>query len=152
MNRVDIRTVVTLLALVAAAFEYQKKAPAPPGPAPAPVGLSLKGLFVGPTASDDAISVAAMTAELADELEWDGQQKEPKIVTGQAWDDLRVAAREQRMRGVSIGARQPHVRDAIHKYLDEKAGVKGGEMAAEDRVKWVMAYREISRAAEDAAK
>jgi hypothetical protein len=44
------------------------------------------------------------------------------------------------------------VRDAIHKYLDEKAGSKGGEMAPEDRVKWIMAYREISRAAEDASK
>lgn len=151
MNRTDPRTLIAIAAVVFALWQYQQdgRQPAPPLP---PQGFSLNGLFVGPTASEDAVSIAVMTAELADQLDWDSRQASPKVVTGQAWDDLRIAVREQRMRGVSIGQRQPHVRDAIHKYLDEKAGSKGGEMTPEDRVKWIMAYREISRAAEDASK
>lgn len=150
MIKVDIRTVVALVALALAASEYLRK-PTPAPPPPAPSGLVLKGLFVGPTASEDAVAIAGMCAELADLLEWDGALEQPRVQTGQAWDDLRNRLREARMRGVSIGARQPHARDAIHKYLDQTAGVNGGEMPAELRLKWINAYRDISRAAEDAS-
>lgn len=150
MTKVDLRTIVAVAAVLVAIYESQRKDA--PAPAPAPQGLVLKGLFVGPTASDDAVSVAGLTSELADELEWDMRQPEPKIVSGQAWDDLRVAAREQRMRGVSIGARQPNVKAAIHKYLDEHAGVEGGPLDDAEKLKWIAAYRDIARAAEDASK
>jgi hypothetical protein len=125
----------------------------PPAPTPEPAGLSLRGLFVGPTAADDAATLAAMCEELAAWIEWDGQRDGgPRLKTGVQMDDLRVAAREGRMRGVSIGDRQPHVRKAIHDYLDEQIGVGGGPVDKDQRAKWVTTYRAVARACEDATK
>lgn len=124
----------------------------PPAPTPEPAGLSLRGLFVGPTAADDAATLAALCDEIAAVIEWDGEQDRPRLKTGVALDDLRVAAREGRMRGVSIGDRQPHVRKAIHDYLDEKIGVGGGPVDKDQRARWVKAYRDVARACEDATK
>lgn len=149
--KVDVRTVIAIAAVALALFQaLDRGAPAPP-PAPSS-GLVLAGKFVGPTASDDAVAIAGMCFELADKLELDGREPSPKIVSGQAWDDLRTAVRSSRMRGVSIGERQPHARDAIHKYLDTAVGTAGGPMGEDVRVKWVNAYREIARAAEDASR
>ena len=64
---------------------------------------------------------------------------------------LRVAAREARLKGDSIGARQPHLRDAVGKYLDEHAGNDGGPLTPEERSAWVAAFRDVARAC-DAAR
>jgi hypothetical protein len=149
---------LTLLAILAAggmiAFSIREngKPPAPaPGPAPV-VGLDLRGKFVGPDAAVDAASVAALLEELAGQIEWDGQQSEPRLRTGAAFDDLRRAARELRTRGVSLGARQPAVRDAIKAFLDAEAGTEGGPVDAASRAKWVRAYRAVSAAAAEATR
>jgi hypothetical protein len=120
-----------------------------PSPEPAPVGLDLRGKFIGPTAADDAASLGALCDELAGVIAWDGGKR---LKTGVALDDLRVAAREGRMRGASIGDRQPHVRDAIHAYLDQELGASGGPVDDQQRAKWVAAYRNLSRACRDATK
>lgn len=125
---------------------------APPGPSPAPAGLHLRGLFRGPTASEDAATIGALCSELADEIEWDGRQAEPFLKSGVAFDDLRQRARELRCRGVSIGARQPAARDAIKVYLEEQVGTAGGPVTPEARAKWVAALRDIGREATDAAR
>jgi len=131
---------------------WKRENPAPaPGPAPV-VGLDLRGRFVGPDAATDAATTAALLEELAGQIEWDGQQTEPRLRTGAAFDDLRRAARELRTRGVSLGARQPAVRDAIKTFLDSEAGTEGGPVDAAARAKWVRAYRAVSQAAAEATR
>ena len=148
---------LTLLAILAAggmvAFAIREtRTPAPaPGPAPV-VGLDLRGRFVGPDAAADAATTAALLEELAGQIEWDGSQTEPRLKTGAAFDDLRRAARELRTRGVSLGARQPAVRDAIKTFLDAEAGTEGGPVDAAARAKWVRAYRAVSQAAAEATR
>jgi hypothetical protein len=148
---------LTLLAILAAgamvAFAIRESGTPTPAPGPAPVvGLDLRGKFVGPDAAVDAASVAALLEELAGQIEWDGQQSEPRLRTGAAFDDLRRAARELRTRGVSLGARQPAVRDAIKAFLDAEAGTEGGPVDAASRAKWVRAYRAVSAAAAEATR
>jgi hypothetical protein len=148
---------LTLLAILAAgamiAFSIRENGTPAPAPGPAPVvGLDLRGRFVGPDAAADAATTAALLEELAGQIEWDGSQAEPRLKTGAAFDDLRRAARELRTRGVSLGARQPAVRDAIKAYLDAEAGTEGGPVDAAARAKWVKAYRAVSAAAAEATR
>ena len=148
---------LTLLAILAAggmvAFAIREtRTPAPaPGPAPV-VGLDLRGRFVGVDAAADAATTAALLEELAGQIEWDGSQAEPRLRTGAAFDDLRRSARELRTRGVSLGARQPAVRDSIKAFLDAEAGTEGGPVDAASRAKWVKAYRAVSAAAAEATR
>lgn len=127
--------------------------PTPPNPGPTPPqGLVLRGLFIGPRASEDASVLSALTAEIGDCIAYDGTLPDPRLKTGVAFDDLRIAAREARLRGESLGSRQPKVRDAIHTYLDETVGTSGGPVTPSERAKWVSAMQDISRACADAAK
>jgi hypothetical protein len=148
---------LTLLAILAAgamvAFAIRESRTPAPAPGPAPVvGLDLRGRFVGPDAATDAALTAALLEELASQIEWDGQQTEPRMKTGAAFDDLRRAARELRCRGVSLGARQPAVRDEIKRFLDAEAGTEGGPVDAAARAKWVRAYRAVAQAAAEATR
>jgi hypothetical protein len=148
---------LTLLAILAAgamvAFAIREPRTPSPAPGPAPVvGLDLRGRFVGPDAATDAALTAALLEELASQIEWDGQQAEPRLRTGAAFDDLRRAARELRCRGVSLGARQPAVRDEIKRFLDAEAGTEGGPVDAAARAKWVKAYRAVAAAAAEASR
>lgn len=155
---------LTLLAILAAggmiAWAVHDKPAPSPAPAPAPVsGLDLRGRFVGPDAAADAATTAALLEELAGWIEYDalpvdneGRPKEPRLKTGAAFDDLRRAAREGRCRGVSLGARQPAVRDEIKRFLDQAVGTDGGPVDAGQRAKWVAAFREVAAAAEAAAR
>jgi len=140
---------IVLVVLAGWSFIASKEVPQPAPPQPSGA-IVLKGLFVGPEAVQDAATVAAMSGEIADELEWDGRQKKPKMIAAVQFDALRVRVREFRVRGVSIGERQPAVRDAVKEFLDRQVGVSGGPVSPEQRAKWVQAYREISRAAENA--
>jgi hypothetical protein len=128
-------------------IEYGE-APLPPDPSQ----FTLKGKFQGPTAAEDAIALSGLCCELAECLLWDGQQDEPRIKSGAAIEDLRVASREARMRGQSIGARQPKVKEAVQAFLDASAGNAGGLLTSESRAAWVAAFREVGRAAADATK
>ena len=128
-----------------------------PSPAPLPDSpLDLRGLFIGSDAAKDAATTAALLGELADAIEFDGipsaAKPEPRLRTGAAFDDLRRVAREIRCRGESLGAKQPKVREAIKAYLDSKVGTSGGPVDAAGRVRWVEALRDVSRAAEAAAR
>jgi hypothetical protein len=148
---------LTLLAILAAgamiAFSIRENGTPPPAPGPAPVvGLDLRGRFVGPDAAADAATTAALLEELAGQIEWDGQQAEPRLRTGAAFDDLRRAARELRCRGVSLGARQPAVKDEIKRYLDAEVGTDGGPVDAKKRSAWVYAFKSIAQAAREATR
>lgn len=145
---------LTLLAILAAgamvAFSIRESG-TPPAPAPVS-GLDLRGRFVGPEAAADAATTSALLDELADAIAYDGQQAEPRLKTGAAFDDLRRTARELRCRGVSLGARQPAVRDAIKGYLDQQVGTDGGPVDAAKRAKWVAAFRAVAQAAGEAGR
>ena len=143
--------VVALLAAAAIAFLPSKQAPAPtPAPAP-PDAFTLRGKFIGPTAGSDSSIMAELCGSLADCIEYDGTHDQ-RLKTGVAFDELRIAAREMRCRGESIGARQPQVRDAVHKFLDDAVGSSGGPVTPESRAAWVAALRDLSRAAADVTK
>ena len=155
---------LTLLAILAAggmiAFAIRESGTPPPAPGPAPVvGLDLRGRFVGPDAAADAAVTAALLEELADKIQWDGlpqdqegRPKEPRLRTGAAFDDLRRAARELRCEGVSLGARQPAVKDEIKRYLDAEVGTDGGPVDAKKRSAWVFAFKSIAQAAREASR
>jgi hypothetical protein len=157
LSTLQIVTLVMNAATIAVCFMafsllWKRDNPAPT-PAPAPVvGLDLRGRFVGVDAAADAATTAALLEELAGQIEWDGQQTEPRLRTGAAFDDLRRSARELRTRGVSLGARQPAVRDEIKRFLDAEAGTEGGPVDAASRAKWVKAYRAVSAAAAEATR
>jgi hypothetical protein len=142
------------IGLVLAAVLLMPRGQQHDGPTPTPdVGpLSLAGDFRGVTASEDASTVGNLLLELADEIEWDGSQSEPFIATGSQIDQLRKAARLLRCRGESIGDRQPAARDKIASYLEIHAGTDGGPLTPETRAAWVSAFRDVGRAASDAAK
>lgn len=142
-----IVAVVALVALaVASLFVPSQVAPHEPG------SFSLRGKFVGPHAGEDAAAVACLCTEVADCIEWDGQQDEPMLATGTSFAELRRRARELRLHRESIGNRQPHVRDAIKAYLDDAVGVDGGPVDDDQRARWVKAFREVGEAARDALK
>lgn len=136
----------------AVAFVSLLRPASAPAPKPEPAGaITLTGRFVGPTAADDAALLAALCDELARYIEFDGTKDEPRLKTGTQMDELRIAAREGRTRGVSIGDRQPKVRAVIEGYLVSALGISGGPVSPEQRAKWVDAFFEISRAASRAA-
>lgn len=141
---------VALVCVVALRGEGDRPGPAPLGPGE----FSLRGKFQGESAAADAACLAGLCDELAEGLAFDGSKPpaEQRIKTGAQIEDLRVAARESRMRGESIGARQPKARDAIQQYLDSTAGTNGGPLTPEKRAEWVAAFRALGRAAADAAK
>jgi len=132
--------------LVAAGVAWlasRPSAPAPDAP-PAPSGLVLS--WSGPTADADRATMGGLCAGLADAIEHDGTAASPRITTGTQVEELRVAAREGRMRGESIGARQPAARQAIGDYLDREAGKSGGPLDADARRRWVQAFRGVAAA------
>ncbi len=142
---------VALLVAAAIAFAPHRQAPSPtPAPVP-PDAFSLRGKFVGPTAAEDSSIMAELCGSLADCIEYDGKNDQ-RLKTGVAFDDLRIAAREMRCKGESIGARQPQVRDAVHKFLDDAVGSSGGPVTPESRAAWVSALRDLSRAAADVTR
>jgi hypothetical protein len=151
---VDPRHVAAAALLLAAAFSYANRhaTPAPP-PAPLPPdAFSLRGAFVGATAAEDAAMLSALLSELADCIEFDGKTAEPRLKTGVAFDDLRIAAREARMKGESLGDRQPKVKAAVHQFLDQAVGTSGGPVTAESRRAWVLAFRDLAEAAAEATR
>ena len=151
---IDGKHVAALALLVAAAIAFMPSRSSTPTPAPAPVppdAFTLRGKFIGERASSDAATLSALCAELADCIEYDGSHDQ-RLKTGVAFDELRIAAREARCKGDSIGARQPHVREAVHKFLDDAVGSSGGPVTPESRAAWVSALRDLSRAAADVTK
>lgn len=148
---------LALVCLAAAAFVYSRPtADMSPEPTPSvrPAPLSLAGMFTGPTAAEDAAALAGLCGELANYVEADGMADKPRLTAGWQVADLRTAAREIRMAGVSIGARQPLARDAVAKYLEhpEILGKAGGPFAPGDRARWVTALRDVAAAAEAAVR
>jgi hypothetical protein len=151
--RIDGKHLAAVALLVAAAIAFMPAKPAPtPQPVPIPPdAFTLRGKFIGVTAASDAATFSALCAELADCIEYDGLHDQ-RLKTGVAFDELRIAAREMRCRGESIGARQPQVRESVHKFLDDAVGSSGGPVTPESRAAWVSALRDLARAAADVAK
>jgi hypothetical protein len=77
-------------------------------------------------------------------------QAEPLLVSGMAFDELRIRTRKLLCKGESLGEKHPLARDAIGAYLDSHAGTSGGPMDDETKRKWIAAYREVAKAAESA--
>lgn len=122
----------------------EQSGPEPPTPTPQPVGLSLE--FSGDTATQDAAILSALFEELADEIQFDGQLEKPLFTAAVHFDSLRTRARVARVRGQSIGDRQPRARDQIGDYLTAQLGTSGGPVDAAQRSKWVEAFRVVARA------
>jgi len=154
MPTIDGKHVAALALIVAASIAFMPSRSSSPTPQPVPVppgAFTLRGKFIGATAAEDAATMSALCGELADCIEYDGQHDQ-RLKTGVAFDDLRIAARDMRCKGQSIGARQPAVRDAVHKFLDDAVGSSGGPVTPESRAAWISALRDLSRAAADVTK
>jgi hypothetical protein len=152
--RIDGKHLAAGALLVAAAIAFMPSRSSTPTPTPVPVppdSFTLRGKFIGVSAASDAATFSALCDELASCIEYDGSHDQ-RLKTGVAFDELRIAAREMRCRGESIGARQPQVRDAVHKFLDDAVGSSGGPVTPESRAAWVAALRDLARAAADVAK
>jgi len=154
--RPDGRHIAAAALVAAAVLTYVNSASeTTPSPTPVPLpaeGLDLRGKFVGTDAARDAAIVAAMCRELAEEIAWDGSQAEPLIKTGVAFDELRVRTRLLMCRGESLGTKHPTARDAIERYLNDKAGTSGGPLTPDARAAWASAYRDVAVAAEAATR
>lgn len=126
----------------------------PAGSVPAvPEGqLMLRGKFVGPEAADDAAAFAGVCNSVADALEHDGKATSQRIATGLQLEDLRTGIAEMRFAPRPLRERQPHVRAAVGKYLDDTAGTSGGPLDATKRAVWVAAFRELAKASEEAVR
>ena len=131
-----------LLAAAGVAWFASQPGTAPDAAPDSPIRLE----WVGPTAAADRATMGWLCAGLADALEHDGSRSEPKIRSGAQLEELRVTARDGRMRGESIGDRQPAARQAIGDYLDREAGKSGGPLDAESRRRWVAAFRGVAAA------
>lgn len=114
--------------------------------------LMLRGKFVGPDAAEDAAAFAGVCNAVADALEHDGKDSSPRVQTGLQLEDLRTAIAEFRFSPRPLRERQPHVRAAVGKYLDETAGTSGGPLDATKRAIWVNAFRELAKASEEAVR
>jgi len=138
---------IAIIAVVLFGIWYT--APTQPEPAP-PGALDLRGTFQGATAAEDAATLAAMADEIANVIEYDGEQEEPLLGTGLALDALRTRTREFVLQGQSLGQRHPAMRNIVAGYLESELGTSGGAITNEQRAKWVSAYREIARSARHA--
>lgn len=148
-ERLIIAAALLAGAALAAAVEIW---PRPQVPPPADGGLSLRGKFIGQTAAEDAAAFAGVCGAVADALELDGKASTPRVVTGIQLEDLRMAISEFRFSPIPLRERQPHVRAAVGQYLDKVAGVSGGPIDEAGRARWVTAFREVARAAEEAVR
>jgi hypothetical protein len=141
MNRQTIAAAL-LAAAGVAWFASQPPAPGPDAAPDSPIRLE----WVGPTAAADRATMGHLCSAIADALEDDGRRAEPRVRSGTQLEELRVAARDLRMRGESIGERQPAARQAIGDYLDREAGKSGGPLDADSRRRWVQAFRGVAAA------
>ena len=135
-------------AVLAAAVEFWPRS-ASPVPAAA---LDLRGKFVGASAAEDAAAFAGLCHGIAAALEADAGKATPRITTGVQLEDLRIAASEGRFLPRSLSREQPHAVAAAGRYLDDVAGTSGGPLAADVRARWVEAFRELAKAAEEAVR
>lgn len=149
MNEATRRVVAGALFAAAMVFAVAERSPSPAPPAPQE--LDLRGAFVGPSASDDAATVACLSREIADEIEHDGKGQTPYMKAAINFDMLRTRARDLRCRGRQLGETHPEARDRIATYLDKAVGNSGGPVDVAARAAWVRAYRVIGDAA-DAAR
>jgi hypothetical protein len=128
---------------------------AAPAPLPAPVGVDLVSAFATnddrAEAAEHARTFAAICRSLADCLEYDAGRSEPLLKTGVQLDDLRRGLRQTRMRGWSFLAKYPALGSATEGYLVSQVGTSGGPLSADDRTKWISAFRTLAAAAEYAA-
>ncbi len=138
MNRHFLAAI--LAAAAGVSWLASQPATAPDAAPDSPIRLE----WSGPTAAADRATMGHLCAGLADALEDDGRRPEPRVRSGTQLEELRVAARDLRMRGVSIGERQPAARQAIGDYLDREAGKSGGPLDADGRARWVKAFRAVA--------
>jgi len=141
--------------LLAASHLGAKPGPAPsPNPAPAPDGwptIDLRGAFVGPNASADALATERLLHWLSETVAQDRAKTTPRLATGAALDDLRKTARDFRMNGGTLGQKQPIAKERIAAFLDAAVGTDGGPVDAAGQERWQRAFNDISKAAAKAA-
>lgn len=102
-------------------------------------------------ARQDARMLAAVCRSIASVLEYDGRLEQPAIRTGVQADALRRLTRELALSGQSFRSRYPHWPEIIGRFLEQHLGTDGGPLSAEQRQRWVAAYRQLADAADWAA-
>ena len=124
-----------------------------PTPQAAPEGpLVLRGVFIGPTAAEDAAALAGLARGVSEALRHDADRKDPRIETGLHLEELRLAACEGRFLPRSLTREQPAAAAACGKFLDQAIGTSGGPLTADRRQAAIDAYAAIAVAAEAAIR
>jgi len=125
-------------------------------PMPKPPGPDMVAVFAKndnrPEAKLHAHILGLIMSSMAEYIEYDGQRKEPRINTGVQIDDLRLALRENRMKGWSFTQKYPDVGAAIEELMDAEVGTSGGVLTDAQRKKWVDAFRKLSKCCEYASQ
>lgn len=152
-ERNTIAAILVAGAMIAYAIQ-SRPAPIPAPPAPPPDGwptLDLRGAFVGPNAAEDATTTQCFLNSLGHQLAQDWKKSDPWLKTAAAYDELRRVARDFRMDGQTLGARQPIAKERIAAFLDAAVGTDGGPVDQGEHDRWVRACNDISKAAARAA-
>lgn len=158
MNLKQIPTWLPIAGIVLAAVLYSGWKGTTPGvaPMPKPPGPDMVAVFAKndnrAEAKQHAHIMATIMGSLADFIEYDGQRKEPRITTGVQIDDVRLALRENRMKGWSFSTKYPDLGSAVESLMNEEVGTSGGVLTDTQRKKWVDALRKLSKCCEYAAQ
>lgn len=94
-------------------------------------------------AAQDAADMGKLCNAIARQIEYDGTRPQPRLTTGQQMDDLRRWAREYFTNGQSLGVQYPKMPATVKAFLDSQLGTAGGPINAEQRAKWVSAFRTL---------
>lgn len=125
--------------------------PPPIDPGPPDLSAAFRQSDDPSAASQDAEAFAQLCEAMADLIEFDGAQAEPRLRNGVQLDNARRMLRYYQRRGATYGSRYPQLGAAIKGYLDQQLGVDGGPLTDDKRRRWIAAYRQLARSARYAA-
>lgn len=149
-----------VLAAVWAASQYW---PTTPNPEPLPHSHSIDLVSVFRTngntseARHHAKSFAAICDAVAQVIEDDAKavtpdgKTAPRLNTGRQLETLRTLTRHFAMRGFAFSSRYPTLAPTLDKWLTERLGTSAGPITADQRRKWIEAFRELAEASREAA-
>ncbi len=103
-------------------------------------------------AAQDAKKFSELCYSLAKYMEEDANLKQPFLKYGVQFDDVRRRARTYLFNGNTLATKYPKLPTALDTHLFSRLGDSGDKVDAEQRRKWVAAFRELGAGAAEEAK
>ena len=150
---------ILLIVVLGVMFFFPMRKPSP-GPGPEPIPDTILDLYSpfaqGPNrvkAASDAATFGRLCGKIAEGVEFDGQLPDPRLTKGVSLDILRRDYVFSLFRGRQLRLDYPLLPTVVGAYLDKTIGKSfGGPLTADNRAKFIAAYKELERAAIYAAK